>query len=64
MSRDDLLLTNSKIMRSVAEAVKENAPDSIVIIILMILVKSRLTYHLCQTMKLMKPVYFVPKMGR
>jgi malate dehydrogenase len=33
MSRDDLLVTNAKIMRSVAEAVKVNAPDSIVIII-------------------------------
>ncbi|MFO7447750.1 MAG: malate dehydrogenase [Ignavibacteriaceae bacterium] len=33
MSRDDLLTTNAKIMRSVAEAVKENAPNSIVIII-------------------------------
>lgn len=33
MSRDDLLVTNAKIMRQVAEGVKENAPDSIVIII-------------------------------
>lgn len=33
MSRDDLLTTNSKIMRSVAEGVKENAPNSVVIII-------------------------------
>jgi len=33
MSRDDLLTTNSKIMKSVAEAVKANAPDAIVIII-------------------------------
>ncbi len=33
MSRDDLLTTNSKIMRSVAEGVKENAPNAIVIII-------------------------------
>ncbi len=33
MSRDDLLSTNSKIMKSVAEAVKANAPDAIVIII-------------------------------
>ncbi len=33
MSRDDLLTTNSKIMRSVAEAVKENAPNAVVIII-------------------------------
>jgi malate dehydrogenase len=33
MSRDDLLITNSKIMKSVAEGVKANAPDAIVIII-------------------------------
>ncbi len=33
MSRDDLLTTNSKIMKSVAEAVKANAPDAVVIII-------------------------------
>lgn len=33
MSRDDLLTTNAKIMKSVAEGVKENAPNSIVIII-------------------------------
>lgn len=33
MSRDDLLTTNSKIMKSVAEGVKEFAPDAIVIII-------------------------------
>ena len=33
MSRDDLLVTNAKIMKSVAEGVKEFAPDSIVIII-------------------------------
>lgn len=33
MSRDDLLTTNSKIMKSVAESVKANAPDAIVIII-------------------------------
>ncbi|MBK7106092.1 MAG: malate dehydrogenase [Ignavibacteriae bacterium] len=33
MSRDDLLVTNAKIMRSVAEGVKEFAPNSIVIII-------------------------------
>jgi malate dehydrogenase len=33
MSRDDLLVTNAKIMKSVAEAVKDNAPDAIVIII-------------------------------
>ncbi|MFB3058059.1 MAG: malate dehydrogenase, partial [Ignavibacteriaceae bacterium] len=33
MSRDDLLTTNSKIMKSVAEGVKANAPDAIVIII-------------------------------
>jgi len=33
MSRDDLLTTNAKIMKAVAEGVKKNAPDSIVIII-------------------------------
>ncbi len=33
MSRDDLLTTNAKIMRSVAENVKQHAPNSIVIII-------------------------------
>lgn len=33
MSRDDLLTTNAKIMKSVAEAVKEYAPNSIAIII-------------------------------
>lgn len=33
MSRDDLLVTNAKIMRSVAENVKQYAPNSIVIII-------------------------------
>jgi len=33
MSRDDLLTTNSKIMRSVAEGVKVNAPNATVIII-------------------------------
>jgi malate dehydrogenase len=33
MSRDDLLTTNAKIMKSVAEGVKEHAPNSIVIII-------------------------------
>jgi malate dehydrogenase len=33
MSRDDLLVTNAKIMKSVAIAVKENAPEAIVIII-------------------------------
>jgi malate dehydrogenase len=33
MSRDDLLVTNAKIMRSVAEGVRDNAPNSIVIII-------------------------------
>lgn len=33
MSRDDLLVTNAKIMRQVAEGVKENAPNAIVIII-------------------------------
>ena len=33
MSRDDLLVTNAKIMRSVAEGIKENAPNATVIII-------------------------------
>jgi malate dehydrogenase len=33
MSRDDLLVTNAKIMRSVAEGIKENAPNAIVIVI-------------------------------
>lgn len=33
MSRDDLLVTNAKIMKSVAENVKQYAPNSIVIII-------------------------------
>lgn len=33
MSRDDLLTTNAKIMKSVAEGVKENAPNATVIII-------------------------------
>ena len=33
MSRDDLLTTNAKIMKSVAEGVRENAPNAIVIII-------------------------------
>ena len=33
MSRDDLLTTNSKIMKSVAEGVKANAPEAIVIVI-------------------------------
>lgn len=33
MSRDDLLTTNAKIIKAVAEAVKENAPNAIVIII-------------------------------
>lgn len=33
MSRDDLLVTNAKIMRTVAENVKQYAPNSIVIII-------------------------------
>ncbi len=33
MSRDDLLVTNAKIMRQVAEGVKEYSPDAIVIII-------------------------------
>src|SRR6266508_1397722 len=33
MSRDDLIATNSKIMQSVAEAIKQYAPDSFVIVI-------------------------------
>ena len=33
MSRDDLLTTNAKIMKSVAEGVRDNAPDAFVIII-------------------------------
>jgi malate dehydrogenase len=33
MSRDDLLVTNAKIMKSVAEGIKENAPNAIVMII-------------------------------
>ena len=33
MSRDDLLTTNAKIMKSVAEGVRDNAPDAVVIII-------------------------------
>ncbi len=33
MSRDDLITTNSKIMTAVAQGVKENAPNAIVIII-------------------------------
>ncbi|MBN1301730.1 MAG: malate dehydrogenase [Melioribacteraceae bacterium] len=33
MSRDDLLTTNAQIMKQVAEGVKENAPNAIVIII-------------------------------
>ncbi len=33
MSRDDLLTTNAKIMKAVAEGVKENAPNAIVLII-------------------------------
>jgi malate dehydrogenase len=33
MSRDDLLTTNAKIMKAVAEGVKANAPDAIVIIV-------------------------------
>lgn len=33
MSRDDLLVTNAKIMRLVAEGVRDNAPNAIVIII-------------------------------
>lgn len=33
MSRDDLLATNAKIMKSVCEGIKENAPNSVVIIV-------------------------------
>ena len=33
MSRDDLLATNAKIMKSVCEGIKENAPNSTVIIV-------------------------------
>ena len=33
MSRDDLIEVNSKIMRQVAEGIKQNAPDSFVIVI-------------------------------
>ncbi len=33
MSRDDLIATNSKIMKSVAEGIKQYAPDSFVIVI-------------------------------
>ncbi|MEJ2616514.1 MAG: malate dehydrogenase, partial [Ignavibacteriaceae bacterium] len=33
MSRDDLLTTNAKIMKSVAEGVRDNAPNAVVIII-------------------------------
>ena len=33
MSRDDLLATNAKIMKSVSEGIKENAPNSFVIIV-------------------------------
>jgi malate dehydrogenase len=33
MSRDDLLTTNLSIMKQVAEGVKQNAPDSIVIVV-------------------------------
>ncbi len=33
MSRDDLLATNLKIMKSVAEGVRDNAPDAYVIVI-------------------------------
>jgi malate dehydrogenase len=33
MSRDDLLVTNAKIMKSVAEGVRDNSPDATVIII-------------------------------
>ena len=34
MSRDDLLATNAKIMKAVCEGIKENAPESVVIICL------------------------------
>ena len=33
MSRDDLLATNAKIMKSVCTGIKENAPNSIVIVV-------------------------------
>lgn len=33
MSRDDLLATNSKIMKAVAEGIKKNAPNSFVIVV-------------------------------
>lgn len=33
MSRDDLLATNSKIMKDVCNGIRENAPDSIVIVV-------------------------------
>ena len=33
MSRDDLLLTNAKIMKSVIDDIKENAPEAIIIIV-------------------------------
>jgi len=33
MSRDDLLVTNAKIMKAVAEGVRDNTPNAIVIII-------------------------------
>ena len=33
MSRDDLLATNLKIMKQVAEGVRDNAPDAFVIVI-------------------------------
>lgn len=33
MSRDDLIATNSKIMTSVAKGIKDNAPDSLVIVV-------------------------------
>ncbi len=33
MSRDDLLATNAKIMKAVCEGIKENAPNSVVIIV-------------------------------
>lgn len=33
MSRDDLLATNAKIMKSVCEGIKQNAPNSVVIVV-------------------------------
>src|SRR5699024_8410449 len=33
MSRDDLVNTNAKVMKSVSEQIKEHAPDSIVIVL-------------------------------